>query len=64
MVRGFKAKLHQGRNNFLPFNDVQRTAVALLTFVSIPDVSRNPQARIKNIFQGGPNDEISDLKFQ
>ena len=56
MVRGFKANLHQGCNNFLPFNDVQCTAVdlvALLTFVSIPDVLRNPQAQIQKIFPGG-----------
>ena len=56
MVRGFKANLHQGCNNFLPFNRVQCTAVALvalLTFVSIPDVLRNPQVRIQKIFPVG-----------
>ena len=63
MVRGFKANLHQGCNNFLPFNGVQCMAVALvalLTFVSIPDVLRNPQ----KIFQGGSNNETSDLKIK
>ena len=67
MVRGFKANVHQGCNDFLPFNGVQCRAVAvvaLLTFVSIPDMLRNPQVRIQNIFPGGrgPNGETSDLK--
>ena len=47
--------------------DVQCTAVALvalLTFVSILDVLRNPPARIQKIFQGDPNGETSDLKIQ
>ena len=72
MVRGFKANLHQGCNNFLSSNGVQCTAVplvallTLLTFVSNPDMLSNPQARIQKIFQrgGGPNDETSDLKIQ
>ena len=41
----------------------------MLTFVSIPDVLRNPQARIQNIFPGGskrwnprPNNSISKKK--